>query len=139
MSGKIRIDGSCHCGHVKYEAEVRSDFVVICHCSDCQKLSGSAYRIVVQAKEADFSLRNSPPKDYIKVTESGNKRIQAFCPECGSDLYSTSVEDVGERSFNIRLGTINQKDQFKPTSQIWCRSAQEWAFNLDDIPRVETQ
>ena len=135
----MKIDGGCHCGHVKYEDDVRDDFVVICHCTDCQKLSAAAYRIVVQSQETDFKLLNHSPKDYIKISESGAKRVQAFCPECGSHIYATSTDNVGARVFNIRLGSVNQKDQFKPTGQIWCRSAQPWAFNLEDIPRVEMQ
>lgn len=135
----MKIDGGCHCGHVTYKAEINTDVIRICHCTDCQKMSGSAFRAVVPTKEAAFTLLANPPKDYIKQSESGNPRIQAFCPECGTHLYATSIDNVGERMFNIRLGTINQKDQLTPTDQIWCRSAQSWAFNIADIPRIETQ
>ena len=135
----MKVDGSCHCGRVTYEAEVDEKTVVICHCSDCQRMSASAYRVVAPTKEADFKLLNHPPKDYIKQSESGNPRVQAFCPECGSHIYATSVENVGERVFNIRLGSINQKADLTPTGQIWCRSAQPWAFNLEDIPRNDRQ
>jgi|TARA_B100000315_G_C14590505_1_gene595490 hypothetical protein len=135
----MKIDGGCHCGHVQYEAEVTTDTVVICHCTDCQKLSAGAYRIVVPSKETEFSLLANPPKDYIKTSNSGTPRIQAFCPECGSHIYATSVDNIGARVFNIRLGTINQKEQFSPTGQIWCRSAQPWAFNIEDVPRTEMQ
>jgi len=135
----MKIDGGCHCGHVTYEAEVKTDSVGICHCTDCQRLSAGAYRIVVPCQEADYTLTNNPPKDYIKTSESGRPRIQAFCPECGSHLYATSVDDPGSRTFNIRLGTVNQKAQFTPTHQIWCRSAQPWAFNIENIPRTEMQ
>ncbi len=139
MSESIKIDGGCHCGHVTYKAEVRTDFVVICHCRDCQRMSSSAYRIVVQSEEANFKLLENPPKDYIKSSESGRKRIQAFCPECGTHIYSTAIDNIGERLFNIRLGTIIQNELFSPTGQIWCRSAQPWAFNLENIPRTEKQ
>ena len=135
----MKIDGGCHCGHVTYEAEISTDVVRICHCTDCQKMSGSAYRAVVPTKEVDVTFLNNPPKDYIKTSESGNPRVQAFCPECGTHLYATSVENVGNRMLNIRLGSINQKDQLTPTDQVWCRSAQSWAFNIADIPRYETQ
>ena len=43
----MKIDGSCHCGRIRYEAEVDPAKVVICHCTDCQTLSGSAFRTVV--------------------------------------------------------------------------------------------
>jgi hypothetical protein len=135
----MKIDGGCHCGHVTFEADVNPDFVVICHCTDCQKLSAGAYRVIIQSPEGDFSLLNNPPKDYIKTSNTGTPRLQAFCPECGSHIYATSTDNIGERMFNIRLGTVNQRDQFSPTDQIWCRSAQSWAFNIEDLPRHEEQ
>ena len=135
----MKIDGGCHCGNVTYEAEVKPDFVVVCHCSDCQKMSSTAYRVVVQSEEKNFTLLNNPPKDYIKLSDNGIERIQAFCPECGSHIYATSIDNIGERAFNIRLGTVTQKAEFTPTLQIWCRSAQPWVFDLEDVPREETQ
>ena len=91
------------------------------------------------AKETEFTLTNQSPKDYIKTSDSGMPRIQAFCPECGSHVYATSVNNIGDRIFNIRLGTISQKEKFAPTGQILCRSAQPWAFNIEDVPRSEMQ
>ena len=135
----MKIDGGCHCGYVQYKAEVNTNKVVICHCTDCQKLSTGVYRIIVPAKETEFTLTNQSPKDYIKTSNSGTPRIQAFFPECGSHVYATSVDNIGDRIFNIRFGTINQKEQFAPTGQIWCRSAQPWAFNIEDVPRTEMQ
>ncbi len=43
----MKIDGACHCGNISYEAEIDPENVAICHCVDCQILSGSAYRTVV--------------------------------------------------------------------------------------------
>ena len=79
------------------------------------------------------------PKDYIKTSDSGTPRIQAFCPECGSHIYATSIDNIGNRIFNIRLGSVVQKDQFQPKKQVWCRSALPWVFNLDNIPRIDKQ
>ena len=135
----MKITGGCHCKNVAYEAYVNEEVVVICHCTDCQRLSASSYRISVVSAEQNFKLLNNEPKIYIKTTDSGTPRIQAFCSECGSSIYATSVNDVGHRNFNIRLGTVDEIEKFSPTKQIWSRSAQPWAFNLENIPRVETQ
>ena len=59
----MKIDGSCHCGAIRYEAEVAPDGVTICHCRDCQKLTGSAFRLTVAANEEDFRLKADPPQD----------------------------------------------------------------------------
>jgi hypothetical protein len=52
----MRINGGCHCGQIKFRAEVDPDYVLICHCTDCQTLSGSAYRTVAPTKEGSFEV-----------------------------------------------------------------------------------
>jgi len=51
----MKIDGACHCGEVKYEAEVDPEKVAICDCTDCQSLSGSAFRINVFVDESKLN------------------------------------------------------------------------------------
>src|SRR5687768_5530242 len=70
----MKIDGSCHCGRIAYEAEVDPAKVSICHCSDCQTLTGTAFRVTIPVAEANFRLLSGEPKIYVKVAESGNKR-----------------------------------------------------------------
>ena len=72
----MHITGGCHCGAITYEAEVDPDTVSICHCTDCQTFSGSAFRTAVPAKKEGFKLTGRP-KIYVKTAESGNKRAQA--------------------------------------------------------------
>ena len=70
----MEIDGQCHCGRVTYEAEIDPAKVSICHCTDCQTLSGSAFRVNIQAPAEHFVLLSGTPKSYVKTAESGNKR-----------------------------------------------------------------
>ena len=135
----MKIDGGCHCGWVTYDAFVDKNVAVICHCTDCQKLSASAFRIVIASKEVDFKLLNKAPKNYIKLSDNGTPRIQAFCPECGSHIYATSIEGTDSRIFNIRLGSVTQKEQFNAIKQVWCRSALPWIFDIKNIPRTDKQ
>ena len=134
----MKIDGSCLCGYIRYEAEVDPDEVSVCHCTDCQTLSGSAFRVGVPTPEENFRLLSGQPKTYVKTAESGAKRAQVFCPECGSALYSTSVGD-GPKIFRLRVTGSNQRDAFTPTAQGWCRSALHWVHDFDDVPRAEKQ
>ena len=133
----MKIDGGCHCGRITYEAEIQPDEVFLCHCTDCQTLSGSAYRTIGFVPEESFCLSGTP-KIYIKTGESGAKRVQAFCPECGSPLYATSVGE-GAKVYVIRLGTARQRRELTPKFQIWCRSGLPWLADLDAVPRVEKQ
>ena len=135
----MRITGNCHCKDISYQAEVNSEKVIICHCTDCQKMSGSPYRVIVMAQEENFKLQGSEPKQYVKTSDRGAPRIQAFCSECGTHIFATSTDNIGKRTFNIRLGTVNEKEKLNPTMQVWCRSAQGWAFNIQETPRLEKQ
>lgn len=134
----MKIDGGCHCGEITYEANADPEKVFICHCTDCQALSASAFRTIIPVPEDDFRIISGEPKIYIKTGDSGAKRTQAFCPECGSAIYSTSVDD-GPKVLGVRLGTARQRAELTPKKQIWFRSALHWLPDLDSIPKVERQ
>lgn len=131
----MHISGCCHCGLITYEAEVDPSTVVICHCTDCQTLSGSAFR--VSALAADFRVLSGQPKVYAKTAESGHSLGLAFCGECGTHLYSTSPTDSQFRS--IRVGTTRQRAQLLPRRQIWCRSALDWTMDVGAIQPMAQQ
>lgn len=134
----MKIDGGCHCGAVRYEAEVEPDRVVVCHCTDCQTLSGSAFRVVVATRAGTFRLISGNLKVYVKTGDSGNQRKQTFCPDCGTPIYSAPMGD-GAKVVGLRVGSIRQRDKLVPRDQYWSRSAQKWLANLPAIHKTETQ
>ena len=133
----MHIEGGCHCGYITYEAEVDPETVRICHCTDCQTLTGSAYRVTVPAPKEQFKLLTGQPKIYVKTAESGTKRAHGFCPECGTPVYSAAVVDP--QAFGIRVGTVRQRAELRPKQQAWCRSSMDWAMNLESLPRSQKQ
>jgi hypothetical protein len=134
----MKIDGRCHCGYISYEAEIEPEKVVICHCTDCQTLSGSAFRTVALTRENAFRLLSGEPKIYVKTGEGGTKRVQSFCPECGTPIFSSTVGD-GPKVYGVRVGTARQRDQLVPKIQLWCRSSQRWLADLGAARQIETQ
>jgi hypothetical protein len=133
----MKVEGHCHCGQITFEAQIDPDGVRICHCTDCQTLTGSAYRVTVQTPAASFVLRSGTPKMYIKIAASGNKRAHGFCPNCGTPIYATDPYEP--RSYGIRVGTLKQRGDLPPKRQIWYRSALAWVTDLRDIPHIEQQ
>jgi hypothetical protein len=111
---------------------------MICHCADCQTLSGSAFRTVVFTCENTFKLLSGELKIYVKTGESGTQRPQSFCPECGTPIYSGTVGD-GPKIHVIRVGTVRQRDELVPKVQLWCRSSQRWLAELGSVPKIEKQ
>jgi len=133
----MKVDGQCHCGAVRFEAEVEPGTIGICHCTDCQTLTGSAFRAVIPVPASSFVLRGRPT-EYIKTAESGTKRRHAFCPQCGTPIYATAMENPA--TYSLRVGTIRQRGELgAPARQIWCRSALAWAMSLDAVPNAEKQ
>jgi hypothetical protein len=127
----MQIDGACHCGAVSFTAEIDPSGVMVCHCTDCQVMSGSAFRIVVLAPFDGFAVQG-PTKRYVKVADSGNRRVQVFCPECGTPLYAVAPENP--TSVSIRLGCVKQRAQLQPAAQIWQHSALPWLSELPAVP-----
>jgi len=133
----MKVTGQCHCGAIAYEAEIDPGRVSACHCTDCQRLSGSAYRVTGGAPKETFRLLKGTPKIYVKMADSGNKRVQAFCGDCGSPIYSSAISDPP--MYSLRVACLDQREQLPPMKQIWCRSSLDWAMNMEKVPKVERQ
>jgi hypothetical protein len=135
----MKVEGSCSCGNIKVEGEADENAVSVCHCTDCQTTSGSAFRVAVPVSGATFKVTGTP-SIYIKTTaESGNPRAQAFCPTCGASLYSTTPGEGQQAMYIVRVGMLKQRDQLMPKRQIWWRSARNWVAGLDGIRKLEKQ
>ena len=89
----MRIDGGCHCGFITFEAETDSTDAALCHCTDCQKLTGTAFRVNISAQPETFKLKSGMPKNYVRTAESGNKCAHAFCQADAADDGPAAVED----------------------------------------------
>jgi hypothetical protein len=133
----MRIDGSCACGTITLEGEADPADVSICHCTDCQTGTGSAFRVSVLVRGASFKMTGQPT-NYLKLTaDSGTPRIQAFCPRCGSPIYSTSPGDGQQDAYRVRVGILRQRREFVPKRQNWFRSALPWIDSVGTIAKNE--
>jgi hypothetical protein len=135
----MKIDGSCHCGYITFAAEIDPETASICHCTDCQTISGSAFRTAVRSRPGTFELRSGTPTLYVKTTaESGTKREHAFCPRCGTAIYATNLGGEA-KTHSLRLGTLRAPHGITPKRQIWMRSRVGWLDRLAAVAGVEKQ
>jgi hypothetical protein len=135
----MKIDGACSCGNITIEGEADPAAVSICHCTDCQTATGTAFRVSIPVPGATLKVTGQPAI-YIKTTaDSGNPRAQAFCPKCGSPLYSTTPGEGQQPMYIVRVGILKQRDQLEPKRQIWWRSARPWVTGLEGIRKIEKQ
>lgn len=132
----MKIDGACHCGAIAYEAELDTDKVGVCHCTDCQTLSASAFRTVAIVDGDKFMITKGTPKVYVKVGDSGNRRNQAFCSDCGSALYASEASD-SPAAYNVRVGTVRQRNELIPKFEFFRSSAVPWLPDLEGTKTYE--
>ena len=135
----MKIDGGCSCGAIKIEGEADPEKTQVCHCTDCQTSTGTAFRVSIPVSGATFKMTGQP-NYYLKTTaDSGKPRLQAFCGSCASPIYSTTPGEGVQPSYMVRVGILRQRDQLAPRRQQWWRSARPWVTGLDALPRAEKQ
>jgi hypothetical protein len=132
----MKIDGRCYCGDITFEAEADPAQTVMCNCTDCQAMTGSAFRVTIPAQSGTFGLLSGAPAFFVKITTSGAQRLHAFCPRCGSPIYATPVGD-DPKTYNLRFGTVRQREHFRPAVQIWSRSQPGWVNDIATVPAFE--
>ena len=130
----MKIDGGCHCGAVRYEGEIDPARVVICHCTDCQAMSGAPYRVNAPAPFNTFVVTGKPTL-YEKIGSSGALITTAFCGTCGAGVYSCKADSP--QHVNIRLGGMRQRADLTPTLQGFVDSAMPWAWDIRAIHKVQ--
>lgn len=134
----MKVTGQCHCGKIAYEAEVDPTATQICHCLDCQTLTGSAFRVTVQAPPESFRLVRGEPQIYLKIADSGSRRRHAFCGNCGAPVYRMPTDN--SPNFSLRVGGLNERAELcKPGRQIWSRRRLPWVAEIGTIPEVAFQ
>ena len=134
----MKVEGHCHCGNIAYEAEVDPTAVQICHCLDCQTLTGSAFRVTIPASPETFRLIRGEPKIYMKVAESGSRRGHAFCGDCGAPVFRLPTDN--NPNYSLRVGGLDQRAELgSPKRQIWTKRRLPWVAGIGDIPEVPSQ
>ena len=135
----MKVNGACHCGQITYEAEVDPGRSGICHCTDCQALTGTAFRVSLPTVAGTFRLLTGTPSVYLKTTaDSGIKRRHAFCPNCGSPVYA-SADEENPPTRTLRVGGLAQREQLAPRRRIWCQSALSWSQDISSLTSFSKQ
>ena len=82
-----KLTGGCLCGDIRYEVTGSPQRVFICHCTDCQQQSGSAFGMSLVVNEEDFHLTQGKPKTITSKSAAGRDKLGAFCPQCLSLIH----------------------------------------------------
>lgn len=125
-------DGGCACGAIRYSVSGQPALAQACHCSFCQRRTGSAFALVVAFKEDQVELTGATPSQYEhRSDESGRWLRSHFCGNCGTTVMITLEKNPGVSV--IPGGTFDDPRWFKLTRHIWTRSAHDWMVFPPDV------
>lgn len=130
--------GGCQCRAVRYEITGKPVTVYACHCSECQKQSGSAFAMAAVIPKDRFHITDGQPKMFVRRTSPTKTMECWFCPDCGTRLYHVPG-GAAYPNRNIKPGTLDDASWLVPTTHFWVRSAQKWVVIPEDVARFETQ
>jgi hypothetical protein len=125
------LSGKCFCGAVRYA--VADDFVYAanCHCSNCRRTTGSAFKPFAGIERDKLTLMRGQDDLMIYGDEEGNN---THCKRCGSLLYS--VVRAGTY-VHVAMGTLVDDPAIRPNKHIFVGSKAPWFEITDDLPQFE--
>ena len=115
--------GSCQCGKVNIRFLGQPSKVVACHCSECQKLSTSAFSISSIFNEDDIEIQGEM-KEWSITADNGNTVTAKFCKHCGNRIYHFNPDKPEEIKF--KLTSLIDQQPLIPTVHIWTIRKQDW-------------
>ena len=127
--------GGCLCGNIRYTLKAEPALTVVCHCTHCQKASGSAFSTNLVLQRADIEFSGGDMAAYDDKADSGNTLKRSFCPKCGSSIMSESSGRPGAAV--LKAGSLDDPSTIKPAMQIWTRSAQPWVKLEGEMASME--
>lgn len=126
------VKGSCLCGAIRYTCDSDPLFTAVCHCTTCQKSTGTAFSVVVGVKKSSLKITGETLKTYEATGDSGHPTYRHFCSRCGSTLYAEMGLRPGLAC--IKAGTLDNPSSLKPQMHVYWRDHQPWIKDLLNIP-----
>ncbi len=130
------IQGSCQCGSVSYQLLAPPLKVVACHCTECQKLSTSAFSLTafVDADAVEFT---GDMQQWQRTAPNGNLVVGKFCATCGNRIYH--VNPSAPEQLKLKASNLSDTRLIKPTVHIWTSEKQQWFTLPEDVLVFEQQ
>jgi hypothetical protein len=126
-----RLAGKCFCGAVQYAVADEFIYAACCHCSNCRRTTGSAFKPFAGIERDKLALVEGEHHLLIFGDDEGS---DVHCKVCGSLLYSV----VREGAFvHVAMGTLVDDPSIRPTEHIFVGSKAPWFTITDDLPQYE--
>ena len=131
MSLQIPFMGGCLCGALRYQCTEAPVMVLCCHCTDCQRRTGSAFGVTVSVKSKTFRVLHGETTSWLSIRQSGNKLLFQSCAICGTRCWG-ELPDMPAPTL-ILEGTLDNATSLKPNAHIYTGTKQPWVSIPDNI------
>jgi hypothetical protein len=130
------ITGRCLCGTVTYSAEAEPVAQGVCHCTDCQRQTGSPFSVIVGVPRAALNVEGATLATYATIGEDhGGETHRSFCSACGSPIFSIAAV-LPELAF-VKAGSLDDASWLQPAAEVWTSSAQPWSPHFEHAAQFE--
>lgn len=129
--------GGCLCGAVRYRLREEPLTLYACHCTDCQRRTGSACGLSMFVRKQGVGLEQGRTAGYRAALADGRVKAGQLCAACGSRLWGEPA--AAPHILVLQPGTLDDTSWLRPVAHLWTRSAQPWMVFPPDVPRFETQ
>ena len=135
MSDEVaQLTGSCMCGAVRFEISAPLAGALYCHCTRCQRRTGSAFSVSALTQPGSFALTRGADVVRTYRPDGGGGWLKSFCSACGSQLFTTHPDDP--ELVAVRMGALDEDPGVRPTAHQFVDYAPAWAPVPDDgLPR----
>jgi hypothetical protein len=134
---RLPLTGGCQCGRVRYEIRAKPLSVYACHCTECQRQSGSAFALSLPVPRDGVAVVGGTPATWRRVLADGRAIACFFCGDCGTRLFHNPERNP--QASIVKPGTLDDTTWLAPVGHIWTRSAQAWVQIPPDTVNYEGQ
>lgn len=126
------LTGQCACGRIGYKVSAETKFSLICHCRQCQRITGTGHAAQFAVPEDKTEVSGSLTF-YDQTADSGNTVSSGFCAECGSPVLkkTTAMPDT----LFFHAATLDEPSLFSPDMVVFDHAAPPWDHVDPEVPR----
>ena len=126
------LNGACFCRAVRYEVADEFRYAMICHCSNCRRTTGSAFKLFAGIEREKLAVTEGADKLMVYGDDKANN---THCRACGSLLFSV----VRNGAFvHVAMGTLVDDPSIRPQRHIFVGSKAPWFTITDDLPQYQS-
>jgi hypothetical protein len=124
--------GGCQCGSVRYRIDGAPLNLTVCHCTECQRQSGSAFGMSLAIPVESFHLVSGKLKSFTVICDSGRAKTCSFCDDCGTRIH----HQTNKAALSVKAGTLDDTSVLVPSTNYWTKSKQPWVILPQGVPCV---